>query len=133
MKKTKRIISMILTIIMLSMTAIGVNAEELIFGFDDLLEAVGIIEHDHEEELMAMAAEDDCEYRCPPHIYRTSNQYHYGETCGLDWCDAVLYTQLRCCFICGKPDDNDMLESIVWCDNTHNQALLDTYQYGGNG
>ena len=59
MKKSKRMISMILAVIMLSMTAIGVNAEELIVGFDDLLEAVGIIEHDHEEEeLMAMAAED---------------------------------------------------------------------------
>ena len=61
MKKTKRIISMILAVIMLSMTAIGVNAEELIVGFDDLLEAVGIIEHDHEEEeLMPMAVNEKC-------------------------------------------------------------------------
>ena len=48
MKKSKRMISMILAVIMLSMTAIGVNAEELIIGVDDLLEAVGIINHDHE-------------------------------------------------------------------------------------
>ena len=63
MKKSKRIISMILAVIMLSMTAIGVNAEELIVGFDDLLEVVGIIEHDHEEEeLMPMATSGGCSY-----------------------------------------------------------------------
>ena len=65
MKKSKRIISMILAVIMLSMTAIGVNAEELIVGFDDLLEAVGIIEHDHEEEeLMAMTVINTCGSGC---------------------------------------------------------------------
>ena len=63
MKKTKRIISMILAVMMLSMTAIGVNAEELIVGFDDLLEVVGIIEHDH-EELQPIAVTMTCGTSC---------------------------------------------------------------------
>ena len=80
MKKAKRMISMILAVMMLSMTAIGVNAEKLIVGFDDLLAAIGIIEHDHEEEeLMAMAAGDECS----PHI---CDYYIYEKTVGGNLC-----------------------------------------------
>ena len=45
-----------MAILMLTMTAIGVNAEELIVGTTDLLVDIGIIDPSPEEELMPMAA-----------------------------------------------------------------------------
>ena len=55
-KFSKKFLSLIMAILMLSMTAIGVNAEELIVGTTDLLVDIGIIDPSPEEELMPMAA-----------------------------------------------------------------------------
>ena len=55
-KFTKKFLSLIMAILMLTMTAIGVNAEELIVGTTDLLVDIGIIDPSPEEELMPMAA-----------------------------------------------------------------------------
>ena len=55
-KFSKKFLSLIMAILMLTMTAIGVNAEELITGIDDLLVDIGIIDPSPEEELMPMAA-----------------------------------------------------------------------------
>ena len=55
-KFSKKFFSLIMAILMLTMTAIGVNAEELITGIDDLLVDIGIIDPSPEEELMPMAA-----------------------------------------------------------------------------
>ena len=55
-KLSKKLLSLIMAILMLTMTAIGVNAEELITGIDDLLVDIGIIDPSPEEELMPMAA-----------------------------------------------------------------------------
>ena len=55
-KFSKKFLSLIMAILILGMTAIGVNAEELITGIDDLLIDIGIIDPSPEEELMPMAA-----------------------------------------------------------------------------
>jgi hypothetical protein len=46
---------------MLTMTAIGINAEELITGIDDLLIDIGIIDPSPEDELMPMSG-NSCGY-----------------------------------------------------------------------
>jgi len=112
---------MILAVIMLSMTAIGVNAEELIVGFDDLLEAVGIIEHDHEEEeLMAMASIDSCGNRCR-HLFLDTQPPKDPAMVTLEVCkmctDLSTIAQLYelYCTVCGE----DKMGYVFVCPNGH--------------
>ena len=55
-KFSKKFLSLIMAILMLTMTAIGVNAEELITGTTDLLVDIGIIEGLHIGELQPLSA-----------------------------------------------------------------------------
>lgn len=74
-KFLKKYFSVIIAVLMLTMTSIVVNAEELIIGIDNLSEVVGIIEHEH-EELMPRST---CV--CPSgHSYNTKTHFVKG-TC----------------------------------------------------
>ena len=65
-KYSKKFLSLIMAILMLSMTAIGVNAEELITDTTDWLIDIGLINPSPEEELMPMAARG---YHIPASVY----------------------------------------------------------------
>jgi len=73
-KFSKKFLSLIMAILMLTMTAIGVNAEELITGIDDLLIDIGIIDPSPEEELMPMAA-NECSIHGTPEHYAAMIAY----------------------------------------------------------
>ena len=72
-KFSKKFFSLIMAILMLSMTAIGVNAEKLITGTTDLLIVIGIIDPSPEEELMPMAA-SGCFYESEHAAMRAAKQ-----------------------------------------------------------
>ena len=90
-KFSKKFLSLIMAILILTMTAIGVNAEELITGTTDLLIDIGIIDPSPEEELMPMAARGCCKHswvkkaysgECIKCFQQTTVSYQECSKCG---------------------------------------------------
>ena len=90
-KFSKKFLSLIMAILMLTMTVTGVNAEKLITGIDDLLIDIGIIDPSPEEDLMPMAARGCCKHswvkkaysgECIKCFQQTTVSYQECSKCG---------------------------------------------------